>query len=187
MTWLSSSSSSSLSSIIASSNHEEHEVDVSLASRVEDALLAGIVSSDSPFPLDQRELEGDAGCGLMCMVGDLLECPSFFIRFSLARRFWNHTFNRWFNYYLKFCINFMINYLTCTTLISRPVSWLSCSLMCLAGLGELLYAIFNVSSCFAVIVVRGRFEEDSVHHNNWIKKLWNNILQTNIPLCLADS
>ena len=50
---------------------------------------------------------------------------------------------------------------TWTTLISSPVSWLSCSLTCLAGFGELLYAIFNVSNCLAVIVVRGRFDDDS--------------------------
>ena len=44
---------------------------------------------------------------------------------------------------------------TCTTLMSSPVSWLSCSLTCLAGLGLLLYASLSVSSCLAVIVVRG--------------------------------
>lgn len=45
---------------------------------------------------------------------------------------------------------------TCTTLMSNPVSWLSCSLTCLAGFGLLLYAIFSVSNCLAVIVVLGR-------------------------------
>ena len=37
-------SSSSLSSITASSNHDEHDVDVSLARITEDALLCGIPS-----------------------------------------------------------------------------------------------------------------------------------------------
>lgn len=46
--------------------------------------------------------------------------------------------------------------LTCTTLMSRPVSEESCSLTCRAGFGEFLYAFFSVSSCFAVMVVRGR-------------------------------
>lgn len=77
--------------MIASSNQEEHEVEVSLASKVEEALLAGIMSSDSPLPFDHRELEGDPGCGLMWRVGDLFACASFFSRFSLARRFWNQT------------------------------------------------------------------------------------------------
>lgn len=52
-----------------------------------------------------------------------------------AHLFWNHT---------------------CTTRISRPVSCDSCSLTCRAGFGLLLYAVFSVSSCLAVIVVRGR-------------------------------
>ena len=84
---------------------DEHDVDVSLANNVDDALLAGIVSNDD-IPLqppldDQRELDGDDGCGLVCepfpfplfvikFVGDF-ECASFFNRFSLARRFWNQT------------------------------------------------------------------------------------------------
>lgn len=45
---------------------------------------------------------------------------------------------------------------TWTTRMSSPVSCESCSLTCLAGFGLLLYAIFSVSSCFAVIVVLGR-------------------------------
>ena len=52
-----------------------------------------------------------------------------------AYRFWNHT---------------------CTTLMSRPVSWANCSRTCLAGFGELLYASFNTSIWRVVIVVRGR-------------------------------
>lgn len=39
--------------------------------------------------------------------------------------------------------------------MSRPVSWDSCSRTCLAGFGLVLYASLRVSSCFAVIVVRG--------------------------------
>lgn len=49
--------------------------------------------------------------------------------------------------------------------MSSPVSWLNCSRTCLAGLGELLYANFRVSNCFAVIVVRGLFEEDSMEYS----------------------
>lgn len=44
---------------------------------------------------------------------------------------------------------------TWTTRMSRPVSWDSCSRTCLAGFGLVLYASLRVSSCFAVIVVRG--------------------------------
>lgn len=40
--------------------------------------------------------------------------------------------------------------------MSSPVSCDNCSRTCLAGFGLLLYAVFNVSNCFAVIVVRGR-------------------------------
>jgi hypothetical protein len=36
----------SLESKIGSSNHDEHEVDVSFASKVDEALLGGIVSPD---------------------------------------------------------------------------------------------------------------------------------------------
>ena len=79
---------------MASSNQEEHDVDVSLASRVEEALLAG----PSPLPLDHRdEPGGELGCGLRCSVGDLLVCASFFNRFSLARRFWNQTWEQQLN------------------------------------------------------------------------------------------
>lgn len=46
--------------------------------------------------------------------------------------------------------------LTCTTRMSRPVSEESCSRTWRAGLGEVLYALFRVSSCLAVMVVRGR-------------------------------
>ena len=45
---------------------------------------------------------------------------------------------------------------TCTTLMSRPVSEDNCSRTWRAGLGEFLYALFRVSSCLAVMVVRGR-------------------------------
>lgn len=60
-------------------------------------------------------------------------------------------------------------HLTCTTLMSRPVSEDSCSLTCRAGLGEFLYAFFNVSSCLAVMVVRGRLapaSESSARKNH---------------------
>ena len=85
--------------MIASSNQLEHEVEVSLASSVEEAFEAGMVSSDRPFPLpDHLELEGELGWavppGDRCDVereleelGDLLEWASFFRRFSFARRF----------------------------------------------------------------------------------------------------
>lgn len=68
-----SSSSSLSSSMMASSNHEEQDVDVSLASNVDEALLAGMVSRDNPLPFDHRELDGEDGWGLMCIVGDLFE------------------------------------------------------------------------------------------------------------------
>lgn len=58
---------------MASSNQEEHDVDVSFASSVDDALLAGMASNDRPLPLDHLELDGDPPCGLVCMVGDLFE------------------------------------------------------------------------------------------------------------------
>jgi len=37
----------------------------------------------------------------------------------------------------------------------RPVSWASCSRMCLVGFGVAANAAFSVSSCFAFMVVRG--------------------------------
>lgn len=45
--------------------------------------------------------------------------------------------------------------LTCITLIGRPVSLASCSRMCRVGFGVWLNAVFNTSSCLALIVVRG--------------------------------
>lgn len=45
--------------------------------------------------------------------------------------------------------------LTCITLIGRPVSLASCSRICRVGLGVWLNAVFNTSSCLALIVVRG--------------------------------
>lgn len=45
--------------------------------------------------------------------------------------------------------------ITCMTRMLRPVSWASCSLMCLVGLGVAANAAFRVSSCLALIVVRG--------------------------------
>lgn len=53
--------------------------------------------------------------------------------------------------------------LTCMTLIFKPVSWASCSRMCRVGLGVAAKAAFNVSSCLALIVVRGplRFAPDT--------------------------
>lgn len=45
---------------------------------------------------------------------------------------------------------------TCTTRMSSPVSCDNCSRTCLAGFGLLLYAVFSVSNCLAVMVVRGR-------------------------------
>lgn len=178
---------------MASSNQEEQEVEVSLASSVDEALLAGIVSKERPLPLDQRELDGDAGWGLRCIVGDLLEWASFFRRFSFALRFWktipesekpylevkDHTWNHTYNGNARYFDSWLFYHLlilTWTTRMSSPVSWLSCSRMCLAGLGELLYAIFNVSSCFAVIVVRGRFEDDSTREwvSNCERFYWRN-------------
>lgn len=44
---------------------------------------------------------------------------------------------------------------TWMTLMLRPVSWASCSRMCLVGLGVAANAAFSVSSCLALIVVRG--------------------------------
>ena len=90
--------------------------------------------------------------------------PGFLSLILLARRFWNHTWG----------VGMVSDRpasrgargpsgaggggraLTCTTRMSRPVSEESCSLTCRAGFGEFLYAFFSVSSCFAVMVVRGR-------------------------------
>lgn len=44
---------------------------------------------------------------------------------------------------------------TWMTLMLSPVSLASCSLMCLVGFGVAAKAAFNVSSCLALIVVRG--------------------------------
>lgn len=46
-------------------------------------------------------------------------------------------------------------FFTWMTLMLRPVSWASCSLMCLVGLGVAANAAFSVSSCLALMVVRG--------------------------------
>lgn len=45
--------------------------------------------------------------------------------------------------------------LTCITLIGSPVSFASCSLMCLVGLGVCEKAVFKISNCLAFIVVLG--------------------------------
>lgn len=64
-----------------------------------------------------------------------LHCVTFLSpTFNFSYLFWNQTW---------------------TTRMSRPVSWDSCSRTCLAGFGLVLYASLRVSSCFAVIVVRG--------------------------------
>lgn len=49
---------------------------------------------------------------------------------------------------------------TCITLIGSPVSFANCSRMCLVGFGVCEKAVFKISNCFALIVVRGplRFE-----------------------------
>lgn len=101
-----SSSSSSLESRMGPSNHDEHDVDVSLAKIVDDALLGGIVSvgvSGWPEPDDDQpppfrpEPDSDRWPGLLC-ASDCEPLPSwpvlasFFKRFSFARRFWNQTF-----------------------------------------------------------------------------------------------
>lgn len=44
---------------------------------------------------------------------------------------------------------------TCMTLMGRPVSFASCSRMCLVGFGVCEKAVFRISSCLALIVVRG--------------------------------
>jgi hypothetical protein len=44
---------------------------------------------------------------------------------------------------------------TCMTLIGSPVSFASCSRMCLVGFGVWENAVFRISSCLALIVVRG--------------------------------
>jgi hypothetical protein len=49
--------SSSLSSMMASSNHEEQEVDVSLARMADEALLGGIASTVKLLLLDHLLLE----------------------------------------------------------------------------------------------------------------------------------
>lgn len=69
-------------------------------------------------------------------------------------------------WYLCWCINvfictrILLFRLTCITRIGRPVSFASCSLICLVGFGVWLNAVLRISSCFALIVVRGprRFE-----------------------------
>lgn len=45
--------------------------------------------------------------------------------------------------------------LTWMTRMLSPVSWASCSLMCRVGLGVAANAAFRVSSCLALMVVRG--------------------------------
>lgn len=45
--------------------------------------------------------------------------------------------------------------LTWMTRMFSPVSWASCSLMCRVGFGVATNAAFNVSSCLALMVVRG--------------------------------
>jgi hypothetical protein len=55
--------------------------------------------------------------------------------------------------------------------MSRPVSELSCSLTCRAGFGLSLYARFNDSSCFAVIVVRGRLLAESKSNSEMVEVL----------------
>lgn len=91
---------------------------------------------------------------------------SFFSRFSFAR-LWIEEINRWARDLCDFFPSIfwgrrhikIDNYLfwnhTCTTRISKPVSCDSCSRTCRAGFGLLLYAVFKVSNCLAVIVVRG--------------------------------
>lgn len=46
-------------------------------------------------------------------------------------------------------------YPTWMTRMFRPVSWASCSRMCRVGFGVATNAAFNVSSCLALMVVRG--------------------------------
>lgn len=46
-------------------------------------------------------------------------------------------------------------YVTCITLIGRPVSFASCSRMWRVGFGVCENAVFRISNCFALIVVRG--------------------------------
>lgn len=57
-----------------------------------------------------------------------------------------------------FCYSLMM--LTCITLMGKPVSFASCSLMCRVGFGVWLNAVLRTSNCLALIVVRGprRFE-----------------------------
>lgn len=69
-------------------------------------------------------------------VGLIVSPSSFFWRLSFARLFWNQTW---------------------TTRMSRPVSWASCSRTCLEGFELALYDVLRISSCFAVMVVRGLF------------------------------
>ena len=49
----------------------------------------------------------------------------------------------------------ILAWITCITLMGKPVSLASCSLMCLVGLGVCENAVFRISNCFALIVVRG--------------------------------
>lgn len=57
--------------------------------------------------------------------------------------------------HLRFIIHFQISLFTWITLMFRPVSCDSCSRMCLVGFGVAANAAFSVSSCLALMVVRG--------------------------------
>lgn len=64
---------------------------------------------------------------------------------------------RWIIRCFCFLSIFFLSLLLCTwmTLMLRPVSRDSCSLMCLVGFGVAANAAFRVSSCLAFMVVRG--------------------------------
>lgn len=57
--------------------------------------------------------------------------------------------------HLRFIIVFQMYWFTWITLMFRPVSCDSCSRMCLVGFGVAANAAFSVSSCLALMVVRG--------------------------------
>ena len=100
------------------------------------------------------------------VVGLVAPCcsSSFFMRLSLARRFWNQTW---------------------ITRMSNPVSWESCSRTCLEGLGLMLYAVLRISSCLAVMVVRGLFWLPSVNKDSQYSKI--PLLEVYVSLVLHNS
>lgn len=66
----------------------------------------------------------------------------------------------WFIYislriFMIYVLKKMVNRLAWITLMLRPVSWASCSRMCLVGFGVAAKAALRSSSCLALMVVRG--------------------------------